>query len=328
MTKVRDAEIIAAEISAIKEQTKRFVLSASIEIGQRLTEAKELVQHGEWTHWLREKCEFSQRTADNLMRIYREYGNAEIGDGGSNSQTLANLTYSQAVALFAVPADERADFVEENNVDTMSSRQLKEAIQAREEAEKRAAQLQNKLEGTNQLLEIANEGRDKLQQALKQADDSKALAESRAAQEIQQLKAELDSVKVPLAPAPAEVEQMKKAVRQEVEAEYRKKSEQLSFEKKTAEEKAAEIEKKYREKIKALKLDNESILERQKAAEKQLSTMAPEAHQCTAYLNSIQQNFQNILTILESLKNKNPEMAQKLNTGMKTILTQLLSQIK
>lgn len=144
MTKVRDAEIIAAEISAIKEQTKRFILSASIEIGQRLTEAKDLVQHGEWSRWLLEKCEFSQRTADNLMRIYREYGNTEIESGDPNSQTLANLTYSQAIALFAIPSDERADFAADHDIGSMSSRQLREAIQAKEKAEKEKEEAEKK----------------------------------------------------------------------------------------------------------------------------------------------------------------------------------------
>lgn len=159
IVKVRDATIIAAEITTIKEQTQRMVLSASIEIGRRLVEAKYLVQHGDWASWLQEKCNFSQRTADNLMRIYREYGNAdpELSSESTNSQTFANLTYSQAVALLVMPADERSDFLEGNDVSQMTSRQLQEAIKAKEAAEKEKAQLeeqakqmQNKLDGTNQ----------------------------------------------------------------------------------------------------------------------------------------------------------------------------------
>lgn len=69
----------------------------------------------------------------SLMRVYREYGNAEIGDGDPNSQTLANLTYSQTVALFAVLRTNGPNFFEENELGTVSSRQFKEAIQAWEE---------------------------------------------------------------------------------------------------------------------------------------------------------------------------------------------------
>ena len=48
----RTPEIIAAEINGIKEQTRKMVLYNSIEIGRKLTEAKLLVEHGEWGHWL------------------------------------------------------------------------------------------------------------------------------------------------------------------------------------------------------------------------------------------------------------------------------------
>ena len=75
---MRDAGVIAREINFIKEQTKRQMLAASMEIGARLCEAKELVGHGEWEKWLCENVDYSQSTANNLMRIYREYGSQQI----------------------------------------------------------------------------------------------------------------------------------------------------------------------------------------------------------------------------------------------------------
>lgn len=148
----------------------------------RMAEAKELVQHGEWTAWLQEKCNFSQRTADNLMRVYREYGNADPKlSADSNSQTFANLTYSQTVALLVIPADERSDFLEKNDVGQMSNRELQEAIKARDAAEKektrleeQARQMQNKLEGKNQLLQIATQSKEQLQEALTQSGQEKS----------------------------------------------------------------------------------------------------------------------------------------------------------
>ena len=75
---MRDAGVIAREINFIKEQTKRQMLAASMEIGARLCEAKELVGHGEWEKWLCENVDYSQSTANNLMRIYREYSSQQI----------------------------------------------------------------------------------------------------------------------------------------------------------------------------------------------------------------------------------------------------------
>lgn len=143
----RTPEIVAAEIRQLESQTVKMVLNNSIEIGKRLCEAKEMVPHGEWGKWLKEEINFSQSTANNLMKIYNEYGDSQgqLWGASAKSQTLGNLTYSKAVALLAMPAEERESFVEENNVEDMSTRQLQEAIKAREEAEKEKAELSKEL---------------------------------------------------------------------------------------------------------------------------------------------------------------------------------------
>jgi len=66
--------VIAAEINTIKYQTEKILLAGAVEIGRRLTEAKALLPHGEWSKWLEDQVNFTQRTAQNLMRIYEEYG--------------------------------------------------------------------------------------------------------------------------------------------------------------------------------------------------------------------------------------------------------------
>ena len=74
----RTPEIIAAEINGIKEQTKKMVLYNSIEIGRKLTEAKLLMDHGEWGKWLENAVDYSKSTANNLMKIFQEYGAEQI----------------------------------------------------------------------------------------------------------------------------------------------------------------------------------------------------------------------------------------------------------
>ena len=53
---------------------KNRVAQDLIQIGQKLIDAKRLVPHGEWSVWLSEKVGFSQRTANNLMRVAKELG--------------------------------------------------------------------------------------------------------------------------------------------------------------------------------------------------------------------------------------------------------------
>ncbi len=127
----RTPGLIAAEINKIKEDTKRILIYNSIEIGRKLTEAKEMLPHGEWGKWLKTEVDYSKTTANNLMKIFQEYGSEQINLLGDNlkSQTFGNLNYSQATLLLGVPAEEREKFVEENNVEEMSARELKKAIE-------------------------------------------------------------------------------------------------------------------------------------------------------------------------------------------------------
>ena len=118
-------QVLVNEIVFIKTQTEQLVLMNSIEIGKRLTEAKKLIKHGEWANWLKERVSFSQRTATNLMRVYEEYGKNGLA---SNSETIAQLNYTQALALLAVPVDSREEFAREKNISEKTIKELKEEI--------------------------------------------------------------------------------------------------------------------------------------------------------------------------------------------------------
>lgn len=116
---------LVGEILMITQQTKQLVLMASIEIGRRLVEAKKLVKHGQWTAWLKERIDYSQRTANNFMKIYEQYGESGLAE---KSQSIANLSYTQALTLLELPAEQRERFVEENNAKDMKIKELQDAI--------------------------------------------------------------------------------------------------------------------------------------------------------------------------------------------------------
>jgi uncharacterized phage infection (PIP) family protein YhgE len=136
---IRTPIMIATEINSIKEQTKKMLLVNSIEIGRRLVEAKTIVPHGEWGKWLEESVDYSKSTANNLMNIFDQYGANQFSLFGSEakSQALGSLSYTQAVALLGVPAEERETFIKENNVENLSTRELQQAIKEKQELEKR-----------------------------------------------------------------------------------------------------------------------------------------------------------------------------------------------
>ena len=153
-------DILAAEIRTIKNQTGRMVLNASIEVGRRLTEAKAKLPHGSWGEYLKNEVDYSPSQAQNLMRVFREYGSDQqsLFGGEAKSQTFGNLTYSKALSLLAIPdEEERERFVTENDVEHMSVRELNEALKARNEAEEKAAAAEDEARGLRQETERLRE---------------------------------------------------------------------------------------------------------------------------------------------------------------------------
>ena len=118
----RTPEVIAAEINTIKAQTREVVCRSAIEIGKRLTEAKCKVPHGSWGAWLQDNVDYSERTAQDLMRMFEEYGN-------TNPQAIADLSYTQALLLTRLDGETRAELLESGTVADMSTRELKDEIE-------------------------------------------------------------------------------------------------------------------------------------------------------------------------------------------------------
>lgn len=127
----KSPEVLAAEIRALTAS----MLANIIEIGRRMCQAKEILPHGQFGEWVKTKTGYSQSTANNFMKLFQEYGAPQESLFGAevNSQTFGNLPYSKALALLAVPAEEREDFVRDNHVEEMSTRELQQAIKERDE---------------------------------------------------------------------------------------------------------------------------------------------------------------------------------------------------
>ena len=133
---VRDIEMVTSDIRYAQRQGARQLLSNLIEIGRLLVEAKSMVPYGEWGKYLEEKVDYSQSTANNLMKLYQEYGDSQESffDSITESQAFGKMTYTQALALLTLPAEERRDFAESHDAEKMSSREWEKAIRERDEA--------------------------------------------------------------------------------------------------------------------------------------------------------------------------------------------------
>lgn len=159
----RTLDIVAAEIRALTASALNNIL----EIGRRMHEAKEMLPHGEFGKWLEENTDYSTSTANNFMRLFDAYADDQgslFGASVANFQTFGNLSYSKALALLAVPAEEREEFVKENDVGGMSTRELQAAIKERDEARRVAEEA--KVEQR-----LAEEARDKMEQDMAHANE-------------------------------------------------------------------------------------------------------------------------------------------------------------
>ena len=144
----RTPELIGAEIRMYVDAGRRMTLLCGIEIGRRLTEAKEMLEHGAWLPWLERETDFSTSSAARYMKLFDEYGAAQQGLFGpeTNFPTLGNLSISKALSLLAVPEEERESFAAEVHAEEISTRELEEAIRERDEAKKEAETLSNQVE--------------------------------------------------------------------------------------------------------------------------------------------------------------------------------------
>lgn len=80
--------------AALQEGYKKAVL-----IGDLLLEAKKLIGFGNWLGWCSNNCAFSERTAQNYMRLAQHH--PEL----AKSATIADLSYKQALHLLTEPKE-------------------------------------------------------------------------------------------------------------------------------------------------------------------------------------------------------------------------------
>ncbi len=113
---------IAAEVRTIEEQVRGAALSGAVAIGRRLIEAKGLVPYGRFGEWLAANLDYSERRAQDLMRLYETYGRGTI------PESVSALDYSKAVALLAAPDEAREALAERAANEGLSVRALQEEV--------------------------------------------------------------------------------------------------------------------------------------------------------------------------------------------------------
>jgi len=354
----RTPELIGAEIRMYVDAGRRVTLLCGIEIGRRLCEAKELLAHGEWLPWLSRETEFSDRTAQNYMRAFREYGADQMWLLGpeTNTKTFADLPISKALALLSVPESEREAFAEEVGAEHLSTRELEQAIRERDEALKREKEAREELLQADEGHALAlAELEEKLIAAREEAEKGRAMQEAARTERMEKesLERQLSTARETIhelenRPVEVAVEKDEAAI-EEAARTARAKAEAAAAERETAlqkqldaalkkadkAEKAAEKARKEAEsageqgKAELAKAAQEAARARQEAEElrKELKLADPETAKFGVVFGDVQAGINRLSGMIVSMKHTDPEKAAKLSKAACALLDAALKEL-
>lgn len=320
---VRDLDTITTEIRTITEQARCTMVTAAIEVGRRLVEAKAMVPRGEWGKYLEEKVEFSHSQANNMMRLYQEYGSSQESlFGGGVKKAVEGLSVTSAIRLLALPEQERETFVEENRVEEMSTRELEAAIKEKNAALEARKQAEADRESLSESLKSAQESEKKALSAVAEAEKAKQDLEAKA----KALETKLKDAKAAVRQAEAEAkaakenpdvpENVMEAIRAEAEAAVAEKA---------AQEAAARLAQAEKERVAAEERAKEASAALEEAR-KQAALSSPDAAVFKVVFTQVQEDFNRLLGTLKKITD--PEMTEKLTAAVEKLLETMGQRVR
>lgn len=317
-----EADEIALEINVIKRRLAQETILAAVEIGKLLVKAKEKVPHGMWGDWLAENVAYSQSTANNMMRLYKEYGEQEQIDFFSENrmEIFGNLSQSQAVALLGMPYEKRKEYVESHDMDNTSVRDIEADVAAlkaeleetraerdRLGEEKEAAVMRAlAAENTDEAIELRREVKelkDKVASAEESRDNAVKSAQKnekdhgKAAKEWKKEREELERQ---LAEAKQAAEQV--TIHEEIDEIKR-------------EEIKAEVAAVYEEKLAALRRESEG---------KVMAAGNPAVIEINLLFGTLQDAYARISALLVEVQSTAPDVAVRLKLALEAGLKQMI----
>ena len=338
----REIGVVTAEVRELKRQAQTMALTYAIEIGRRLAEAKAILPHGSWGEWLEKEVEFSQSTAGNYMKLFDAYGNQQMSLFGifGNSQTIANLDYTKALKLLAVPEEEREAFAEEVDAGNLSVRELESAIRERNEARALAEEQRQRADKYEAALDDAEAARDKAMELAARAEELQDRADEAEAQ-LASVTADLEKTAAKLNnalenPKIPDGERLKieKAARQQGEAAGQKKLEEA---KKQAQREAEAAAKKAAEELEAARKQAADAAAAQRAAEAaadaarreleearaKIKMSSPDVAAFKTMFDALQGQIAKIRELLKKIGAEDPATAEKLGRALAAVAAQL-----
>jgi len=300
---------LAAEINAIKAEVKLTVYLNTCRIGEKLLQAKAAVGHGNWGQWLADNVDYSERTAQNIITIYKNFNDKEVKLFGSapDPELLAKLNQSQLLALTSIKDEEkRNEFMDEHKEDLpdMSKKELADAIKELDESRAERSKLQEQTE----------------LQEKKLADNEVVMAD---------MKRKLDALRQELTRADKKHEEIALESEKYQNLFNEAKGELEELKKAPIETTTVTVEKMPEEKEKELGLLRERVKELEAAKPKE-ATRTPEEKQFARHFENIRSEAEALMTQISYMDNemkyKYAEIANKLFTYVAGSTAKLLGK--
>ncbi len=329
LQETRTLDIVAAEIRSYTWS----MLTNIIEIGRRLVEAKEMLPHGEFMSWCTENFGYSKSQTNNFMRLYEAYGSEQNSMFGAelNRQTFGTLNYSKALALLALPsAEEREAFIEENNVDEMTTRELQQAIREKQEAERKLGDEKKQREQAEDLLKTQDqmlvEARAQIEELAKLNKELENRPHEVAVETVRDEEAIAAAAKEAREKAEAAAEKQSKDYEKQINdilQQLKKAEKERDKLKKQAETAGSDTEAK----IAAAEAEAARIRAELEEAQKKLKASSADVAKFGVWFTQVQNDFNRMMEALREVRERDPETGEKLKTGAVTLLKNLLERM-
>ena len=291
-------------------------IQMAADAGRCLTKIKERIGHGNWGDWCKRNLEFSERKAQNMMKLAAEMH--EKNGIFSNPQTFADIEISKVYALLAAPEEVQKAVLNDPKMEEASVREFQDEIKrlkaelaaerAKEQVDTSAEELaaaEQKIEELSAQVKILQEGKSEAEweqevQDLKQKIDAEAQKAKDAARKLKEAKAAAAAEAEKAAEVAAE--KAKEDARVEAKAEVEKETAKLAGEVSAA---RAEIEKLNK------KLENST---------------AAEIVEFKVKADQLQKDFRGCMKCIEDMYGKDLGQASRMAAALKQVMQAMITE--
>ena len=311
----RTPEVVCAEIKTIDAQVCAFAIEGAIKIGNRLTELKSMVGHGNWLEWCEQNLGYKEKQVQRFIKISTTYG--DENSPFSNPSILSDLSISKAYSLLAVPEDEVENFVEKHDIQDMTVAQLEAEIK---EWKSKAADADNALAAEKsrnaELMDVIDEGEKRRLELVNEITELEG--HTADPEKIEKLKKQLEEAQVKAKKAEEALATEKAAIQEKIDSAVNSKSDEL---KKTAE---IEQQRAIRQLEINLKYADKEVQNLRKKLEQsgsdEIATFKVRSKQ-------LQQDFNEMHTAIQTMEQHDYAQSERMKGALKKLMSELIERL-